>query len=78
VVHAQELAEQLLMSPPRVRTQLLAFVDSGVMRLLPRSGHIQNYERLDDPVWMAVIHLIEGWIPEAEIGRGLRTQWPRF
>jgi hypothetical protein len=34
VVHAQELADLLAIGPPRVRAQLLAFVEAGVMRVL--------------------------------------------
>ncbi len=61
LVHAQELADQLGMSPTRVRTQLLAFVDAGVMRTLPRSGLVQNYERIDDPFWGFVHRLVVAW-----------------
>jgi DNA-binding transcriptional ArsR family regulator len=61
LVHAQELADQLGISPPRVRAQLLAFVDAGVMTVLPRSGLIQNYERLDDPFWSFVSEVMRSW-----------------
>jgi DNA-binding transcriptional ArsR family regulator len=61
LVHAQELADRLGISPPRVRAQLLAFVDAGVMQTLPRSGLLQNYERLDDPFWAFVGELIRTW-----------------
>jgi hypothetical protein len=60
-VHAQELADRLAISPPRVRAQLLAFVDAGVMLVLPRTGQVQNYERLADPFWESVIQLVRGW-----------------
>lgn len=70
VVHAQELSDVLSVSPPRVRAQLLAFVDAGLMRVLPRSGHIQNYERLKDPFWDATTSYIEASMedPVAELG----------
>lgn len=58
LVHSQELADQLGISPPRVRTQLLAFVDAGLMRVMPRSGQVQNYERIDDPFWSLVSELV--------------------
>jgi hypothetical protein len=61
VVHAQELADQLGMSPPRVRTQLLAFVGAGIMQILPRHGLVQNYERIDDPFWSLVSDLVLTW-----------------
>jgi DNA-binding transcriptional ArsR family regulator len=61
LVHAQELADQLGISPPRVRSQLLAFVDAGIMRPLPRSGLVQSYERLDDPFWEAARQLVPSW-----------------
>jgi DNA-binding transcriptional ArsR family regulator len=58
LVHAQELADQLGISPPRVRAQLLAFVAAGIMRVMPRSGLVQNYERIDDPFWSLVSVLV--------------------
>jgi hypothetical protein len=61
LVHAQELADELGISPPRVRAQLLAFVDGGLMHVLPRSGLVQNYERLQDPFWAAVVELVAVW-----------------
>jgi hypothetical protein len=78
LVHAQELAEQLAISPPRVRTQLLAFVDAQVMRSLPRSGHIQNYERLDDPFWETIDRLVEEWFDpqQASSRQSGSVRWP--
>lgn len=61
LVHAQELADQLRISPPRVRTQLLAFVDAGIMVALPRHGLTQNYERLDDAYWGMLSALLDAW-----------------
>lgn len=72
LVHAQELADALSISPPRVRTQLLAFVNAGVMALLPRSGHVQNYERIDDPFWSATVSFVEAWTPNPKGLLGLR------
>ena len=42
------------------------------MRVLPRSGHIQNYERLKDPFWDATTSYIEASMgdPVAEVGLG--------
>jgi hypothetical protein len=61
LVHAQELADRLGISPPRVRAQLLAFVDADLMRVLPRSGLVQNYERIEDPFWEFVGQLVHTW-----------------
>jgi len=61
VVHAQELSERLGISPPRVRAQLLAFVEAELMTLLPRHGLTQDYERRDDPFWPAVRSVYEHW-----------------
>jgi DNA-binding transcriptional ArsR family regulator len=61
VVHAQELSDRLGISPPRVRTQLLSFVDAGVMEVLPRHGNIVNYQRLPDPFWSGVENIANGW-----------------
>jgi DNA-binding transcriptional ArsR family regulator len=61
LVHAQALANELGIGPPRVRSQLLAFTDAGLMRLLPRDGQIVHYERVDDPFWHAVIDLQRAW-----------------
>jgi DNA-binding transcriptional ArsR family regulator len=61
VVNAQELSEQLGISPPRVRAQLLAFVESGLMTAVPRSELRQYYERIDDPFWSAVRTLVHSW-----------------
>jgi DNA-binding transcriptional ArsR family regulator len=66
MVHSQELANQLSISPPRVRSQLLAFVEAGLMEALPRDGLIQYYIRLDDPFWQSVVHLMQSWIDETE------------
>jgi DNA-binding transcriptional ArsR family regulator len=61
LVHAQELANELGISPPRVRAQLRAFTDAGLMRLMPREGQIVYYERLDDPFWHAALDLRAAW-----------------
>ena len=61
VVHAQELADSLGISPPRVRTQLLALTEAGLMRLLPREGLTQNYERVKDPYWEAMSSIVDAW-----------------
>ena len=61
VVHAQELATALGISPPRVRAQLLVFVEAGVMTMLPRSTNIVNYERVPDPFWNMILEIVDGW-----------------
>jgi DNA-binding transcriptional ArsR family regulator len=61
LVHAQGLANELAISPPRVRAQLRAFTDAGLMRLLPREGQIVYYERHDDPFWQAAVDLHAAW-----------------
>ena len=61
VVHAQELAGILGISPPRVRSQLLAFCEAGVMEALPRTELKQHYARTDDPFWDLVTQLVDGW-----------------
>jgi len=61
VVHAQALAAELDIAPPRVRAQLLSFVAAGVMRQLARVGQTVDYERIDDPFWKAVLLIAEDW-----------------
>jgi hypothetical protein len=61
VVHAQELSNRLGISPPRVRTQLLAFVAADLMIALPREGNIQSYERVDDEFWDMAAGLVDRW-----------------
>jgi DNA-binding transcriptional ArsR family regulator len=61
LVHAQELSETLGISPPRVRTQLLAHVDAGLMRELPLVRQVKNYERVDDPYWPHIQQLVDAW-----------------
>ncbi len=61
VVHAQELSNELAISPPRVRAQLLAFVDAGLLVPLPRHGNVQNYERIDDVFWPTVRAVVSEW-----------------
>jgi len=75
VVHAQELADRLRISPPRVRTQLLAFVEAGILEILPRSGQVQNYERIPDPFWASTEALMRGWLArvEGQESSGLRA-----
>jgi len=65
LVHAQELADRLNISPPRVRAQLLTFVEDGMMRSLPRDGLVQNYERLENPFWRSISQLVLAWEQEA-------------
>ncbi len=61
VVHAQELSDALGISPPRVRTQLMAFTSAGLMTRLPRNQNIQSYERNEDPFWSLALRLVESW-----------------
>jgi hypothetical protein len=61
VVHAQGLGNEVKITPPRVRAQLLAFVEAGVMRQLGRIGQTVDYERIDGPFWRAVELLGEEW-----------------
>jgi hypothetical protein len=70
VVHAQELSDALSISPPRVRAQLLLFAESEMMHVLPRSGHTQNYERIDDAFWLVVVEYVKTLMrdPMAELG----------
>src|SRR6202035_4987631 len=65
VVHGQELHIQTSISPPRVRTQLLAFKEAGLLRELPLERQVKNYERLDDPYWEAIAALVEAWMLDA-------------
>jgi len=64
VVHAQGLGHELDITPPRVRAQLLAFVEAGVMRQLGRVGSTVDYERVDGPFWEAVEVLAVAWSAE--------------
>lgn len=61
VVHAQEISTLLGISPPRVRSQLLALSAAGLLRQLPRHGMTVDYERVDDPFWDAASALEEHW-----------------
>lgn len=61
VVHAQELSNELGISPPRVRAQLLALVEAGLLVSLPRHGSVQNYERVDDIFWESVCAVVADW-----------------
>jgi hypothetical protein len=61
VVHAKELANELNIDAPRVRTQLRAFVEAGVMVLLPRHGQTVDYERRPDPFWAGVETIVTEW-----------------
>lgn len=62
-VNGQELHEELGISPPRVRTQLLALCDGGLLRTIPRAGLKQYYERVDDddPFWTLVEQVAAKW-----------------
>lgn len=63
VVHAQALSDQLGITPPRVRTQLLAMCDAGLLEALPKAGGLQQYERRrsDDPYWTLIERVAEEW-----------------
>jgi hypothetical protein len=76
VVHAQELSDALSISPPRVRAQLLTFVEADLMRALPRSGHTQNYEILTDPFWAATVRYVEASMRDPMQELGLRPDAP--
>jgi hypothetical protein len=76
VVHAQELSDALLISPPRVRAQLLTFAEAGLMRVLPRSGHIQNYEMVKDPFWAVTVSYVDASMRDPMEELGLRSEDP--
>lgn len=61
VVHAQELGRALDLTPSRVRAQLLAMVDAGVLTLPPRVGRTVDYEREEAPFWDAIRLLDKAW-----------------
>jgi DNA-binding transcriptional ArsR family regulator len=61
LVHAQGLANEVGITPPRVRAQLVAFTEAGLMELVPRTGQIVYYNRLDDPFWDAARALHAAW-----------------
>jgi predicted Rossmann fold nucleotide-binding protein DprA/Smf involved in DNA uptake len=61
MVHAQELANALGITAPRVRTQLLAFTAAGLMQQLPRHGSTVDYQRCPDPFWDAAEKLAAAW-----------------
>src|SRR3954454_22892817 len=63
-VHAQGLGHELDITPPRVRAQLRAFVEAGVMRQRGRVGSTVDYERVDGPFWEAVEVLAVAWSAE--------------
>ena len=64
LVHAQELANELGISPPRVRAQLLALAAADLLDVLPRSGQTQDYERRDSAFWPAIELMVEGWVEQ--------------
>jgi DNA-binding transcriptional ArsR family regulator len=61
LVHAQELSDRLGITPPRVRTQLLAHVGAGLMTALPVVEQVKNYQRLEDPYWRHIQDLVDAW-----------------
>jgi DNA-binding transcriptional ArsR family regulator len=61
LVHAQGLANELGITAPRVRAQLLAFTEAGLLELLPKNGQIVYYQRHDDPFWDAARALHAAW-----------------
>jgi hypothetical protein len=63
VVCAADLEKELGLANNRVRTQLIALSDAGVLTALPpgRGDRIVWYQRRESPLWDLSVALYEDW-----------------
>jgi hypothetical protein len=62
-VNATDLANELGLVNSRVRTQLLAFAEVGLLSETPASGELKRwYLRQNSPFWQACLDLYLEWI----------------
>jgi hypothetical protein len=62
LVNATDLGWQLGLANNRVRAQLVAFADAGLLRAPPDGGGGKRwYVRLESPFWSACRHLASTW-----------------
>jgi DNA-binding transcriptional regulator GbsR (MarR family) len=61
-VCAADLEEELGLANNRVRAQLIALADVGLLQKLPKGRErIQWYQRIESPMWAAVLSLADDW-----------------
>jgi hypothetical protein len=62
LVNATDLTWQLRLANNRVRAQLVAFAEVGLLQALPGDGDKKRwYSRLESPFWRACQDLVRDW-----------------
>jgi hypothetical protein len=60
-INATDLSLELGMLNSRVRAQLIALADAGLLMAGPPTGGKRWYVRLKSPFWQTCIHFAESW-----------------
>lgn len=58
-VNATDLQRELQLAQSRVRNQLVAFAEAGLLSTFPKAGPKLWYQRLDSPLWDTCLALYE-------------------
>lgn len=61
LVNATDLSEEIGLVQSRVRNQLVAMAEVGLLIKLPSSDLKRWYQRVDSPFWQTSCHLYEEW-----------------
>lgn len=63
LISGTDLELEIGMSQSRVRKQLVALAEAGLLTAFPRSGDVRRwYRRNDSPLWEFGLSLYEDWI----------------
>jgi hypothetical protein len=73
IVNAADLSEQLQMANNRVRANLLAFAEAGLLEALPRAAGSGRrwFTRTSSPFWVMCMDLYNDWIQDFRLARDL-------
>lgn len=64
LVNATDLSWELRIANNRVRAQLLALTELGLLRPGPGAGGKRHYLRLANPFWQTCLELYREWVAE--------------
>jgi hypothetical protein len=76
IVNAADLSEQLQMANNRVRANLLALVEVGLLETLPRpaSSGRRWFRRSSSPFWAMCMSLYDDWTRDFRLARDLASR----
>jgi hypothetical protein len=61
LVNATDLAEETGLVNTRVRAQLIAFAEAGLLEAMPPDAGKRWYSRVESPFWRQCLDLAEEW-----------------